>query len=89
MKRIKGRKASALAAILGASLLAGCAAEPRLVEIRPQCEVPPEPTLPAIDRGELWDALGDDRYRELERYINGVWAWADENAALLRAICEE
>jgi hypothetical protein len=24
--------------------------------------------LPIIDQGSLWDSLGDDRYRELERY---------------------
>ena len=74
-----------LAVILGVS---GCATT-EYVEVRPQCTPPAQPALPVVDRGELWDALGDAQYRELERYINGVWAWADEQAALLGELCEE
>lgn len=58
-----------------------------VVEVRPTCTPPPEPSLPAIDRGELWDALGDDDYRELERYINRLWGYADEQAAMLDEAC--
>jgi hypothetical protein len=43
--------------------------------------------LPFLDKGELWDALGDDRYRELERYILQLWAFSDEQSAMLDAIC--
>lgn len=58
------------------------------IHVTPECTPPPQPTLPEIDRGELWDALGDDRYRELERYINGVWAFSDEQGAMLSELCE-
>jgi len=58
------------------------------VPVNPQCTPPPQPALPVLDKGELWDALGDDRYRELERYINGIWAFSDEQGALLGELCE-
>ena len=59
------------------------------VEVTPQCTPPSQPALPVIDQGELWDALGDARYRQLERYINGLWAFSDEQAALLQVLCGE
>ena len=74
-----------LAVILGVS---GCA-RTEYVDIRPQCTPPTQPALPVVDRGELWDALGDTKYRVLERYVNGLWAYADEQAALLGELCEE
>jgi len=73
----------ALAVIFAAS---GCATE--YVEIRPNCTPPAHPALPSIVKGELWDALGDEQYRRLERYILQLWGYADEQAALLNAICE-
>lgn len=68
-------------------LLAACAANERIVVVSPQCDIPPVPALPDVDMGELWDHLGDSRYRELERYINGVWAYADEMKAILGEVC--
>lgn len=59
------------------------------VEVTPSCAPPSPPALPVIDQGELWDALGDARYRQLERYINGLWGYADEQAALLQVLCDE
>lgn len=84
MKQTKGLMTVALLAI---SAVSGCAA-PNVIEVRPSCAPPPEPSLPLIDRGELWDALGDDRYRELERYLNTLWGYADEQAAMLGELCE-
>ncbi|MCP1316379.1 hypothetical protein [Halomonas sp. 707B3] len=79
-------------ALLAAALLALCAVSgcttTEYIHVIPECTPPPQPALPEIDRGELWDALGDDRYRELERYINGVWAFSDEQGALLDSLCE-
>lgn len=56
-------------------------------EIRARCTPPPSPALPPIDRGELWDAVGDAEYRRVEAYINRLWAYADEQAAMLDALC--
>lgn len=67
--------------------VSGCTTT-KYVEVRPQCTPPAQPALPAISRGDLWDALGDEQYRELERYVNTLWGYADEQAALLNAICE-
>lgn len=58
------------------------------IHVTPECTPPPQPALPEVDRGKLWDALGDDRYRQLERYINGVWAFSDEQGAMLDSLCE-
>lgn len=64
----------------------GCAT-PEHVVVRPVCEPAPIPALPEISKGELWDALGDARYRELERYHNGLWSVIDEQAAVIEAVC--
>jgi hypothetical protein len=57
------------------------------IEVTPQCAPPSHPALPSIDAGELWDALGDAEYRQLERYLNALWAFSDEQAALLSVVC--
>ena len=77
------------ATLLAAALLLSACSTVEYVEVTPQCTAPTQPALPSIDRGSLWDALGDDSYRQLERYINRVWAWADEQAALLGELCGE
>lgn len=84
MKPTNALLALALTATLGVS---GCA-RTEYVEIRPQCTPPSQPALPLIDMGETWELLGDARYRELERYINGLWQYADEQAAMLDVLCE-
>ena len=83
MKRTSVIAGLGLAVILGVS---GCA-RTEYVEIRPNCTPPAQPALPAISRGGLWDALGDEQYRELERYLNILWGYADEQAALLGELC--
>tara|TARA_Y100000593_G_scaffold45242_1_gene86092 strand:- start:1973 stop:2122 length:150 start_codon:yes stop_codon:yes gene_type:complete len=45
------------------------------------------PSLPDIDRGSLWDALGDDEYRRLESYTDGLWGVIDEQAAIISEVC--
>lgn len=59
------------------------------IRVTPQCTPPPSPVLPELSKGELWDKLGDDSYRQLERYINGVWAFSDEQGAMLEELCSE
>lgn len=83
MKRTSVLVVSALAVILGVS---GCVST-EYIEVRPQCTPAPAPTLPAIDRGVTWELLGDERYRELETYINTLWAVHDEQAAMLDELC--
>lgn len=84
MKPINVLKASVLAAIFAVS---GCTTT-EYINVKPECTQPSQPVLPEIDQGELWDALGDERYRQLERYINGVWAFSDEQGAMLDSLCE-
>lgn len=85
MKPMRGLMIAGLLAIFAGS---GCSTV-EYVEIQPSCTPPSQPALPVIDQGELWDALGDARYRQLERYINGLWAFSDEQAALLQVLCGE
>lgn len=85
MKPIIALLAPALLALFAVS---GCA-RTEYIEIRPQCTLPPEPTLPAIDRGTMWDALGDADYRALERYVNTLWAAYDEQRAMIKVLCDE
>ncbi|SNY95558.1 hypothetical protein [Halomonas sp. hl-4] len=84
MKPISVLKGSVLAAIFAVS---GCETT-EYINVTPECTPPPQPVPPEIDQGELWDALGDERYRQLERYINGVWAFSDEQGAMLDSLCE-
>jgi len=58
------------------------------INVTPECTPPPQPSLPIIDQGSLWDALGDARYRVIESYINELWAYSDEQGAMLDALCE-
>ena len=77
-----------IAVLLAISAGSGCSTV-EYVEVTPSCTPPGQPALPVIDQGELWDALGDARYRQLERYINGLWGYADEQAALLTVLCAD
>lgn len=77
-----------IVALMATFAVSGCSTV-EFVEIKPRCTPPTQPALPVIDQGELWDALGDAQYRQLEAYINGLWGYADEQAALLGVICGE
>lgn len=77
-------RTSALAVIFAVS---GCAST-EYVPVTPECTPPGKPALPEIDRGQLWDAVGDAQYRQIERYVNALWGYADEQAAMLVALCD-
>lgn len=98
--RTTGLAVFALLATLGVS---GCTTTTEYVTLQPQCEPVVVPALPLLDRGELWDTFidaerwreaespmvaGDGKYRVLERYILQLWAFADEQAALIKAVCQ-
>ena len=85
---MKLRNALLVLALLATLGVSGCATTTEYVTLQPQCEPVGVPALPILDRGALWDALGDARYRELERYINGIWGVVDEQAALIEAVCQ-
>lgn len=77
---------SALVALCAA--VSGCASEPAVEYVQPDCPVIQRPALPELSRGALWDALGDAEYRRLERYVNGIWSIVDQQEAALEAVCE-
>lgn len=58
------------------------------IHVTPECTPPPSPALPVIDRGSLWDSVGDAEYRRIESYINQLWAFSDEQGAMLDSLCE-
>lgn len=84
MKPITALMASALLALSVAS----CSTV-EYIHIQPDCTPPPSPVLPELSKGELWDELGDAEYRRLEAYINGLWAFSDEQGAMLQAMCDD
>jgi len=84
---VRATTALMIAGLTATCAVSGCATT-EYIEVRPECTPPTEPNLTAIDRGELWDSLGDDRYRELERYLNSLWGYADEQAAMLGELCD-
>lgn len=77
-----------LAAVaLCAALTASCASRPpEYVEIQPECEVPPQPALPAIEGDEL-ASLPDDVYWRLEDRERKIVDWALEMRGMLRELC--
>lgn len=83
MKRITALIACGLMASFAVS---GCATS-EYVYITPQCTPPPEPLLTSIDKGGFWDVAGDGLYRDVETYINSLWAYADEQRAMLDELC--
>jgi hypothetical protein len=83
VKLMTALKVLALAAL---SVVSGCSTT-EYINVTPECTPPPQPTLPLIDQGELWDSLGDERYRELDRYLNTLWGMYDESRAMLVELC--
>lgn len=77
-------KLSALAVVCAA--ISACTTV-EYVPVTPNCSPVVMPALPDIDSGELWDALGDDQYRVLERYIDRMWSVVDEQAAIISEVC--
>lgn len=81
------KKAALLISALAVVSVASCTTI-EYVPITPTCTAPPNPVLPEIDRGELWDALGDKEYRQIETYITRLWAYTDEQSAILSELCD-
>lgn len=82
MKRTSALLASGLVVIF----LASCTTV-EYVPTQTGCTPPEWPLLPTVDRGELWDAIGDEKYRVIERYINTLYGHAKDQAVMLREIC--
>lgn len=76
-------KAAAIALTLLATT--GCATT-EYVEVRPECTVPPQPTLPQI-KGEELAGLPDGVYWRLEDREKRLTDWALEMRAALRELC--
>lgn len=76
-------RTSALPVIFAVS---GCAST-EYVPVTPVCTPPSEPVLPELSKGGLWDTVDDAKYRQIERYINTLWGYADEQSAMLEALC--
>ena len=82
---MKPRSALLISALM-ALFVASCTTV-EYVPVKPECTPPPEPVLPEIGRGALWDSVGDTQYRVIETYINELWRYSDEQAAMLGALC--
>lgn len=83
MKTMSALQASVLTTIFAVS---GCAST-EYVAVTPECTPPSKPALPVIDKGALWERLGDAEYRKVESYINALWGYADEQGAILDELC--
>lgn len=76
-----------LALVLLATLGISACTTTEFVHVTPECTPPPQPVLPELSKGDLWESIGDDQYRRLELYINNLWAFSDEQSAMLTALC--
>lgn len=76
---------SALLVALGVS--SGCATKVEYIEVLPHCEPVITPFLPDLDRGLLWDKLGDEHFRQVEEYIGTLWGVIDEQTVIITSVC--
>lgn len=76
------------AALLALALSACVTTGPEYIEIRPECEAPPQPALPEIDGVELAE-LSDDVYWRLEDRERRIVDWAMEMQAIIETVCEQ
>ncbi len=77
-----------MVSVLSALVTAGCVTGTEVVEIRPQCSVPPQPALPQIEGSALED-LDEDTYEALEDREKRLVDWALEMRATLAEVCED
>lgn len=56
-------------------------------EQAPVCSPVVVPVLPALDKGAMWDKLGDEHYREVETYINTLWEVIDKQRVITNSVC--
>ena len=77
---------SATALVLASLAILGCAS-PQTIEVRPECTVPTQPSLPSVS-GEALTALDDPTYWALETRERRLTDWALEMQAMLRVLCE-
>lgn len=78
-----------LALLVLSVVISGCAREQVVVPAKPLCSPTVIPVLPVIDRGALWDKLGDKDYRTVESYIDSLWGVVDEQQAVLDVVCQK
>lgn len=84
------KKASAgLASVLLAMLATGCATTSETIYVYPECTPAPQPMVD-IDRGELWDALGEDPewFWRVDGAFDRLIDWGLENQAVLERVCD-
>lgn len=67
-------------------LVAGCAASPEYVEVRPECTVPPIPALPNVEAADL-APLPDSVFFDLKEREKRLVDWALEMEAMLGELC--
>ena len=67
--------------------ISACSSAPELVYVTPKCRVPERPILTAIDAGDLWDSVGQERYDALMTRERRIVDWALELEALLKEVC--
>lgn len=74
------------AVALAAALMAGCATRTEYVEVAPECQPPPLPSLPTVEASAL-DPLPDAVFHDLREREKRLTDWALEMEAMLEAIC--
>lgn len=85
MPRIKNLALIGLLAILGT---AGCTkTEIRDRYIQPECSAPPQPNLPTVDAGELWDRIGSADFYSLQDRERLLVDWALEMQSMINVLC--
>lgn len=83
------KRALMMSVLLAASVLSSGCTTDRYVYVHTQCTVPPMPALPSVDRAGVWDQMGNDDYRIIEAYIDGMWGLIDEQRSILKEVCDE
>jgi len=77
-----------LSVLLALSVMAGCGTKTKPILVKLECPEIVFPTLPEIDAGELFDAVGSDVYFKLEDRESKITTWALQMEVLLLHLCE-
>ena len=73
-----------LLAILATS---GCTTKTEIRYAKPMCEAPPQPALPSVNAGDLWDRIGQGDYDTLAIRESLLVDWAMEMQSMINILC--
>jgi len=77
-----------ISVLLVATAISACASQTEIRYIQPECAAPPQPSLPTVDAGLLWDNVGQEDYDALMTREKLLVDWAFEMRSMISVLCK-